>query len=74
MGTGTDITIKNLAEIVADVVGYTGAIMWDTSKPNGTLRKVMDVSRIKQTGWYPQIGIEEGLQRTYNYFLNHDWI
>ena len=74
VGTGTDITIKNLAEIVADVVGYTGAIMWDTSKPNGTLRKVMDVSRIKQTGWYPQIGIEEGLQRTYNYFLNHDWI
>ncbi len=74
VGTGTDITIKNLAETVADVVGYTGAIMWDTSKPNGTLRKVMDVSRIKQTGWYPQIGIEEGLQRTYNYFLNHDWI
>ena len=48
--------------------------MWDTSKPNGTLRKVMDVTKIKQTGWYPQIGIEEGLQRTYNYFLNHDWI
>ena len=74
VGTGTDITIKNLAETVADVVGYTGAIMWDTSKPNGTLRKVMDVTKIKQTGWYPQIGIEEGLQRTYDYFLSHDWI
>jgi len=73
VGTGKDITIKNLAETVADVVGYKGAIMWDTNKPNGTLRKVMDVTRIKETGWSPQIGIEEGLQRTYDYFLRHDW-
>jgi len=68
VGTGTEISIRELAELIADIVGYTGHIMWDTSKPNGTMRKVMDVSRIKETGWEPKVGIREGIQRTYEWF------
>ena len=71
VGTGTEISIRELAELIANIVGYTGHIMWDTSKPNGTMRKVMDISRIKETGWEPKVGIREGIRRTYEWFKSN---
>jgi GDP-L-fucose synthase len=68
VGTGEDITIKNLAGIISNVVGYTGEINWDTTKPNGTPRKVLDVSKIKSLGWQPKISLEEGIRKTYEWY------
>ncbi|MCT8162011.1 GDP-L-fucose synthase family protein [Pseudoruegeria sp. SHC-113] len=69
VGTGTDVSIRELAGMVADVVGYQGAITCDTSKPDGTPRKLMDVSRLAAMGWQARIGLEEGLRETYAWFL-----
>lgn len=69
VGTGCDLTIKNLANIIQNIVGYKGDIQWDTSKPDGTPRKLMDVSRIKLKGWSPKISLEEGVKDTYDWFL-----
>lgn len=69
IGTGLDCTIKELTETVAKVVGYTGQIIWDTTKPDGTLRKLMDVSRLKALGWEYNIDLEQGLIQTYQWFL-----
>ncbi|WP_087873024.1 GDP-L-fucose synthase family protein, partial [Arthrobacter globiformis] len=60
VGTGTDVTIKELATIVAEAVGYNGEIEWDTSKPDGTPRKLLDVSRLKQSGWTASIDLKDG--------------
>ena len=68
VGTGKDVTIAELASLVKEVVGFDGSIEWDESKPNGTPRKLLDVSRINQLGWVPQIGLEEGIQQTYEWF------
>ena len=68
VGTGEDITIKELAEIIVDVTGYKNEYEWDTSKPNGTLRKVLDVDKIKSLGWEPEIGLREGLESTYEWY------
>ena len=64
VGTGEDLSIKELAHKVADVAGFTGEIEWDTSKPDGTPRKVLDVSRIKALGWKPTITLDEGIAST----------
>ena len=69
VGVGSDVTIRELAEMVKDVVGYTGEIQWDRSKPDGTPRKLLDVSRIKSIGWDPGISLEEGIHRTYRWYL-----
>lgn len=69
VGTGVDIAIADLAHLVADVVGYTGRIEFDTSKPDGTPVKRTDISLIQQTGWSPQIDFKTGLQQTYEDFL-----
>ena len=69
IGTGSDITIKELAERIASVTGFTGEIAWDTSKPDGTMLKRMDVSRIGALGWRARIGFTEGLEATYRWFL-----
>ena len=68
VGTGKDITIKNLAETIADVVGFKGEIVWDTSKPNGTPRKVLNVDKIKYLGWKPKVSLREGIQKTYDLY------
>ena len=68
VGTGEDVTIKDLAETVKDVVGYEYDINWDTSKPNGTPRKVMNVDKIKSLGWEPKIGLREGIESTYQWY------
>jgi GDP-L-fucose synthase len=69
VGTGTDVTIKELTETVARVTGFTGRITWDTSKPDGTPRKLMDVSRLSAIGWKARISLEEGVAKTYQSFL-----
>ena len=68
VGTGKDITIKDLAETIADVVGFKGEIVWDTSKPNGTPRKVLNVDKIKSLGWKPKVSLREGIQKTYDFY------
>jgi len=68
VGTGEDITIKQLAETVREVVGFPGDIEWDVTKPNGTPRKVLNVDRIKALGWEPKISLREGIQKTYDWY------
>ena len=69
VGTGEDITIKQLAETISDVVGFMGDIEWDTSKPNGTPRKVLNVDKIKSLGWEPKISLREGIIDTWEHYL-----
>ena len=71
VGTGTDVTIRELAETIQKVVGFEGDIVWDSSKPDGSPRKLMDVSKIKSLGWQPQITLTEGLADTYRWFVEH---
>lgn len=71
VGTGTDVTIKELAEVVARVVGYRGGFTFNTSKPDGAPRKLLDVTRLKEAGWTAKTGIEEGFARTYEWFLQN---
>lgn len=73
-GTGKEITIKALAETIADIVGYRGQIHWDTTKPNGTPRKLLDVSKAASMGWTYKTELKEGIRLAYNDFLNHtEW-
>lgn len=71
VGTGVDLTIKELAELVQKIVGHTGEIKWDLSKPDGTPRKLMDVSKMENEGWKAQVGLEEGIAQTYQWFLEN---
>ena len=71
-GTGKEITIKELAVKVADIVGYKGKIEWDTSKPNGTPRKVLDVSKIEKMGFKPEINLDTGIKLAYDDFLHNE--
>jgi GDP-L-fucose synthase len=71
VGTGEDQSIREIAELVAKVVGYEGEIEWDTSKPDGTPRKLLDVSRLKALGWSPTISLEDGLRDTVKWFHEH---
>lgn len=71
IGYGDDVSIRDLAAIVAETVGYTGAIRWDESKPDGTPRKLLDSTRLQHTGWRPRIGLRDGIARTYAWFQAH---
>jgi len=71
IGTGTDVTIRELTEIVAQVTGFKGEIKWDTTKPDGTPRKLLDVTRLHQLGWYHEVSLEQGLASTYQWFLEN---
>jgi GDP-L-fucose synthase len=70
IGTGEDLTIKDLAKTVKEIVGFKGKIVWDTSKPEGTPRKLLDVSKIRSLGWQPKISLEEGIRKTYEWYLS----
>jgi len=70
IGSGQELSIRQLAELIADVEGFRGEILWDTSKPNGTPRKLLDSSRLFALGWKPQIGLWEGIERSYREFLS----
>ncbi len=69
VGSGTDVTIRELTELVAQAVGFTGRIVWDATKPDGTPRKLMDVSKLTSLGWSARIGLSVGIARTYRSFL-----
>ena len=71
VGTGEDVTIRELANIISDVVGFTGGIDWDTSKPNGTPRKVLNVDKMKSLGWEPKISLKEGIKSTYEWYKDY---
>lgn len=71
VGVGSDLTIRELAELVADVVRYDGALEWDSAKPDGTPRKLLDVSRLAALGWAPRIGLREGIESTYAWYRAH---
>lgn len=69
VGTGEDLSIQQLAWTIQQIVGHRGEIIWDSTKPDGTPRKLMDSSKMNQLGWKHQIGLEEGIEETYNWFL-----
>lgn len=71
VGTGKDCTIRELANTIARAVGYRGDILWDTSKPDGTPRKLLDVSLLKRLGWQYSVELDEGIERTYQWFLQN---
>jgi GDP-L-fucose synthase len=71
VGAGSDLSIKSLADLVAEVVGYTGTITWDTSKPDGTPRKLLDGSRLNALGWKPEIELSTGIRATYDWYVEN---
>ena len=70
-GTGKDLTIKELAATIQRVIGYDGSIEWDSSKPDGTSRKLMDVNRLTNLGWNARIELRKGIEQTYQWFVEH---
>ena len=70
IGTGTDVSIKELAESIAKIVGYKGLINWDRTKPDGAPRKLLDSSRLSTMGWSAKIPLKEGLKETYKWYLS----
>jgi len=71
VGSGEDVTIRELAELICDIVGFDGELTWDKTKPDGTPRKLLDVSRIQGLGWKPRIPLREGITHTYDWFLKN---
>jgi GDP-L-fucose synthase len=71
IGCGEDISIRELAELICDVVGFRGELKWDRSKPDGTPRKLLDVSKIKMLGWQPTVSLRDGIARCYEWFLDN---
>ena len=71
VGSGEDISIRELAKLICEVVGFRGELRWDASKPDGTPRKLLDISRIKSLGWQPTIGLRDGIARFYEWFLDN---
>jgi GDP-L-fucose synthase len=71
VGTGEDLTIKELAETIQEITGHTGEIIWDSTKPDGTPRKLMDVSKMHELGWKHKVNLKEGIQKTYTWFLEN---
>ncbi len=73
VGVGADLSIRELAELVCSVVGYDGRLVFDSSKPDGTPQKLLDVSRLRALGWQARIGLEQGIRETYQWFLSQQW-
>ena len=74
VGTVTDVSIGALAHMVSDVTGFKGKLAFDTSKPDGTMRKLMNVSRLADMGWQAKIELKDGLQETYDWFLKQETV
>ena len=68
MGTGQELTIRALSELVVKAVGFTGQVHFDTTKPDGTMRKLIDVSKLHSLGWHHKVDIEEGVQRLFEWY------
>ena len=71
VGVGHDLTIKELASLVSKVVGYRGSILWDKGKPNGTMRKVLNIDKLKHLGWKEKVSLEDGIKKTYEWYLEN---
>lgn len=71
VGSGKEVSIKELAELVKEVVGFEGELAWDSSKPDGTPRKLMDSSKLKELGWEAKISLKDGLKDTYKWYLDN---
>ena len=71
VGTGSDVTIKELAELIASITGFSGELQWDSTKPDGTPRKVLDVSRLRELGWSPKIALKDGIIQTLAWYREH---
>ena len=71
IGTGKEITIKNLAEKIKETIGYNGNIVWDSSKPDGTMRKLCNVDKLHSLGWKHKVEIDEGIARLYKWYLEN---
>jgi GDP-L-fucose synthase len=71
VGTGFDLTIKELAQMIQEIVGHQGEIIWDDTKPDGTPRKLMDISKMHALGWKHQVNLEQGIKKTYGWFLEN---
>ncbi|NOZ24820.1 MAG: GDP-L-fucose synthase [Nitrospirae bacterium] len=71
IGTGKDITIRELAELIRETVGFDGPVQWDSSRPDGTPRKLLDVSRMRALGWEPKISLRQGIEQTYDWYLRN---
>jgi GDP-L-fucose synthase len=71
VGAGEDISIRDLALIIKDVIGFKGNLVFDTSKPDGMPRKLLDASKMKKLGWSPKIGLKEGIRQTCQWYSNH---
>jgi len=71
VGYGSDLTIRELAELICRVIGFTGELKFDPSKPDGTPRKLLDISRLQNLGWQPKINLEDGIASTYSWFLEN---
>jgi GDP-L-fucose synthase len=69
VGTGSDLTIKELAEMIRKIVGFEGTVVWDKTKPDGTPRKLLDISRLKALGWEPKTALENGIRKTYEWYV-----
>jgi len=72
VGSGEEVSIKELAEMVKEVVGFEGELIFDTDKPDGTPRKLLDTAKLKGLGWQYKVSLREGLQKTYDYFVNNE--
>ena len=72
VGTGEDVSIRELAELICEIVGFEGELAWDVNKPDGTPRKLLDISKIRRLGWSPSISLREGIARTYEWFLKNE--
>jgi nucleoside-diphosphate-sugar epimerase len=71
IGFGSDVSIRELAELICEIVGYSGSLKFDTSRPDGTPQKLLDVSRMKSLGWKAGTSLADGIEKTYNWFLDH---
>jgi GDP-L-fucose synthase len=71
VGSGSDVTIKQLAAMIKTASGYKGKIIFDASKPDGAMRKLMDNTRMRKLGWKPKVSLEEGIEKTYQWYICH---
>ena len=74
VGSGSDVTIKKLAELISNAVGYEGKVLWDSSKPDGTPRKLLDISKLKKIGWYAKTNLQQGINLTLKNFIEESKI
>ena len=71
VGSNTDLTIMQLSSIIQKIVGHKGIVQWDSNKPDGTIRKIMDSKKLNNMGWYHKVNLNDGIKMTYNWFIEN---